>query len=157
MIDLWWLGQFSSDAIHSPKDYMLVVNLRSIMSLQLPHIMVTIRFRMLTPKNICGQFRVTSHTSQRSWLCNYEDPWLSSKGRTNSLLYMVGRNLRHAYILVMNLTQNFDKPWNIFHSLPCGFIHVGSSCIIISLDPHASPSSVKWTWMISTFSTNERS
>ena len=101
----------------------------------------------MTPRSPTYQARVTSHTSQGSRPCSYEDLWFSSKGRT---IDTVCYNLRHAYL---SEDTSSGTPWNIICSFPCKFlIHDSffgplSLHLIVWIELGRSPTS----------STNERS
>jgi hypothetical protein len=69
---------------------------------------------------------------------------------------MVSRNLRQAHLLEVGLTQfSVDHaPWSIVRHVG---LHVDFSSTNVFWAIRPSPPSVKWTWTVSAFSTNESS
>lgn len=112
---------------------------------------------------IKSQLKVTSHMSQRPWLCSHEDPWLSSKGRAIHVTDMFCRDLHQDYLLEMNLMQNLTnhETLSIIRHIQIHVLDFPSMITFLwTLGP--SLSSVKWiwkngTWTVLAFWTNGRS
>ena len=99
-----------------------------------------------------GHFLLGSHNFMATTLGSCVK-WPSTKGSTTCLINIFYRNLHQAYLLELGHDANFGRPWNIIHDMasrnPCRlYIHDNFWAFRLS------PSGVKWTRMVSAFSTN---
>jgi hypothetical protein len=86
-------------------------------------------------------------------MCSCESPSLVPNVKLTCFAKTCGRPISWR-----RADANFNKLWNIINSMSCrNLCSVDFTPMTISLGLRLSPSSVKWVWTVSTFSTNVRS